>query len=97
MDQTTSTLTTLLLGPGGALVLMVLGGRWLMARLEKADEVRASRDNDFKTLVTDNTRAMLAMEAALCKVSDRVQSLTNGLQREVTDPGLRAVGTEKRE
>lgn len=87
-SASTSTVTALLLGPGGALVLMVLGGRWLMARLEKADEERKAAAARMETLVGDNTRAMLTMGHALESLAGKVEALKNGCNhREVTDPG----------
>ena len=105
-NATTSTVTALLLGPAGALALMVLGGRWLMQRLEKADEVRAARDADFKTLVADNTKAMLSMQSCADRLAEKVAENTAAVNRlangtshaEPSNPGIRVVGgAEKRE
>ena len=94
---------TALTGPFSALLVMVLGGRWLMQRLEKADEERKTLVNEIRTLIADNTRAMTAMAecaralTAECRANTEALSrLSNGMGRHETDPGLRVVQPPER-
>lgn len=85
---------TALTGPFAALAVMVLGGRWLMTRLEKADEERKVLVAEIRTLIADNTKAMTAMSecaralTAECRCnSEAIARLTNSHNHHETDPG----------
>ena len=95
---------TALTGPAAALLVMGLGGRWLMQRLEKADEERKALVGEIKTLIADNTKAMTAMSECAraltteCRANtEAIVRLANGVGRHETDPaGLRVVHPPER-